>query len=82
MSPARHTHYAPTLPHLGSDGWPGRTTDGTGDPTWPAGLRALLMITGAVHPNDAALARVSNDDLALLRVSMSMLGSSEPTSAA
>jgi hypothetical protein len=40
------------------------------------------MITGAVHPDDAALARVSNDDLALLRVSMSLLGSSEPTSAA
>jgi len=82
MPPARHTHYAPTLLHHGADGWLGRTTDGSGDTSWPAGLRALLMITGAVHPDDAALARVSNDDLALLRVSMSLLASSEPTSAA
>ncbi len=82
MPSAQQSHYAPTLPHLGSDGWPGRTADSTGDSSWPAGLRALLVITGAVHPDDAALARVSNDDLALLRVSMSMLGSSEPTSAA
>ncbi|MEI7644886.1 MAG: hypothetical protein WCJ55_11450 [Chloroflexales bacterium] len=83
MPSARHTNYAPALLHPGADGWPGRTADGSGDSTWPAGLRALLMITGAVHPDDAALARVSNDDIALLRVSMNMLlGGNEPTSAA
>ncbi len=82
MPPARHTHYAPTLPPPSADSWRGRHTDAAGDAAWPAGLRALLLITGAVSPDDLALARVSNDDLALLRVSMSMLSNGDHTSAA
>lgn len=82
MPPARHTHYAPTLPKLGAETWYSRSADPANDPSWPAGLRALLLITGAVHPDDATLTRVSNDDLALLRVSMSMLGNNDRTNAA
>ncbi|NNJ11366.1 hypothetical protein EKD04_013580 [Chloroflexales bacterium ZM16-3] len=82
MPPVRHTPYAPILPPPGTEHWHGRHTDPAGDSSWPAGLRALLLITGAVSPDDAALARVSNENLALLRVSMSMLISSDHTSAA
>jgi hypothetical protein len=82
MPPMRPTRYTPTLPHPGAESWLGRPVDASGDPSWPAGMRALLLITGAVSPDDTALARVSNDELALLRVSMSMLNSGERTSAA
>ncbi|MBX0329038.1 hypothetical protein K2Z83_15270 [Oscillochloris sp. ZM17-4] len=82
MPPARHTPYALILPPPGAESWHARRTDAPGDSSWPAGLRALLLITGAVSADDAALARVSNDDLALLRVSMSLLGNNDHTSAA
>lgn len=82
MPPARPTRHAPTTPPLGAETWNGRAVDGAGEAAWPAGMRALLLITGAVSPDDSALARVSNDELALLRASMSMLSSGERTSAA
>ncbi|NTW97988.1 MAG: hypothetical protein HGB28_05490 [Oscillochloris sp.] len=82
MPPIRHTHYAPTLLPLGAENWHGRSGDPAGDSSWPAGLRALLLITGAVSPDDTSLTRVSNEDLALLRVSMTLLASSDHTSAA
>lgn len=81
MPPIRHTRHTPILPH-GGEPWHGRPGDPAADPAWPASLRALLLITGAVAPEDPALARVSNDDLALLRVSMGMLANGDHTSAA
>jgi hypothetical protein len=52
------------------------------EPAWPTALRALLMLSEAVHPADPALARLSDEDLALLRASLSRLNGGEPTSAA
>lgn len=81
MPPIRHTRHTLTPPH-GGESWHGRPNDPATDPAWPAGLRALLLISGAVAPDDPSLARTSNEDLALLRVSMSMLASGDHTSAA
>ena len=52
------------------------------EPAWPAALRALLLLTEAVHPADPTLARLADEDLALLRASLSRLNGGEPTSAA
>jgi hypothetical protein len=82
MPPIRHTPYALSLPLVGAESWHSRPADPAGDSSWPAGLRALLLITGAVNPDDASLARVSNEDLGLLRVSLSMLANGDHTSAA
>jgi hypothetical protein len=49
---------------------------------WPSALRALLLLTEAVHPADPTLARLSDEDLALLRSSLSRLNGGEPTSVA
>jgi hypothetical protein len=45
-------------------------------------MRALLLLSEAAHPGDPLLARLSDDDLALLRASMARLAGAEPTSAA
>ncbi|HMQ29787.1 MAG TPA: hypothetical protein PKD53_03625 [Chloroflexaceae bacterium] len=58
------------------------TGDGAFEHPWPTALRALLLLTEAAHPGDALLARLSDDDLALLRASMARLAGAEPTSAA
>lgn len=50
--------------------------------TWPVATRALLLLAEAVHPADPALARFTDEDLALLRVALLRLNSIEPTSAA
>ncbi|RRR66145.1 MAG: hypothetical protein EI684_21155 [Candidatus Viridilinea halotolerans] len=41
-----------------------------GDSVGPTALRALLLLTEAIAPNDPALARISDQELALLRVAM------------
>ena len=52
------------------------------EPAWSTALRALLMLSEAVHPADPTLARLSDEDLALLRASLSHLNGGEPTSVA
>jgi hypothetical protein len=52
------------------------------EPVWPVALRALLLLADAAHPADPALARLSDEDLALLRASLVRLSGGEPTSAA
>lgn len=78
MTPARRPNLqTPPLPHaLGLHGELGH------EAAWPSALRALLLLTEAVHPADPALARLSDEDLALLRSSLSRLNGGEPTSAA
>lgn len=69
------------LPHGG---------DGAPEAAWPMAFRALLILSEAAHPGDPLLARLSDDDLALLRASLVRLtggaGESDtqrmPTSAA
>lgn len=56
--------------------------DGAFEATWPTALRALLLLAEAAHPGDPLLARLSDDDLALLRASMARLAGAEPTAAA
>ncbi|WP_141509046.1 hypothetical protein [Candidatus Chloroploca asiatica] len=43
----------------------------------PMALRALLLLSEAVSPGDASLARLSDEDLALLRMMLMRLGGSE-----
>jgi hypothetical protein len=45
-------------------------------------LRSLLLLSGAAHPGDPILARLTDEDLAMLRATLTMLPSSESTSAA
>lgn len=89
MTSARRTQTAQNLLPLGTESWlsPGRLAaslpvDGANDLAWPTGLRAMLLLTGAVHPADATLARTHNQELAMLRAALQLLYSSERTSAA
>ena len=50
--------------------------------TWPMALRSLLLLTEAVHPADPNLARLSDEELTLLRASLVRLNAGESTSAA
>lgn len=85
MTPARPN----AQPHLP----PARVAlagDGAFDAAWPTALRALLLLSEAVHPGDALLARLADDDLALLHASLARLAGAvseadaqrQPTSAA
>lgn len=58
------------------------STEGLIDASRPLALRCLLLFSGAVGNGDPALARLSDTDLAMLRASLDMLASIEPTSAA
>lgn len=49
---------------------------------WPTAFRALLILSEAAHPADPFLARLSDEDLTLLRASLARLAGTEPTSAA
>lgn len=49
---------------------------------WPAALRALLLLSEASAANDPLLARLTDDELALLRASLVRLSGIEPTNAA
>lgn len=78
MTPVRRqnqpAHSAP--PHGASGGEPGL------DAAWSVALRALLLLTDAAHPADPTLARLSDEDLALLRAALGRLADGEPTSVA
>jgi hypothetical protein len=52
------------------------------DAAWPVALRALLLLTDAAHPADPTLARISDEELAMLRASLGRLADGEPTSVA
>ena len=58
------------------------TGDGGAEVIWPTALRVLLLLTDAIHPSDPTLARLSDDDLVLLRASLARLTDGESTSAA
>ncbi|WP_129626026.1 hypothetical protein [Candidatus Oscillochloris fontis] len=77
MPPIRSTHHTHHLLPPGVERWHGQAADSAGDSTWPVALRAMLLFTGAVLPDDATLARTSNDDLNMLRVSLNMLGNND-----
>lgn len=49
---------------------------------WPVALRALLLLSEASAATDPLLARLTDDELALLRASLVRLSGIEPTSAA
>lgn len=49
---------------------------------WPAALRALLLLSEASAANDPLLARLTDEELALLRASLVRLSGIEPTNAA
>lgn len=57
-------------------------SDSPVDAGWPTAFRALLLLTEAVHPGDPALARITDDELRLLRASLTRLSGNERTSAA
>lgn len=57
-------------------------SEGFANASRPLALRCLLLFSGAVGHGDPALARLSDGDLAMLRASLDMLASIEPTSAA
>jgi len=50
--------------------------------TRPSALRALLLLSGATHPGDAALARTTDAELALVQEVLEMLHRSEPANTA
>lgn len=54
-------------------GWPAA---GDGTTTGPSALRALLLLSGAVAPTDATLARTSDADMTCYAEVMSLLGRS------
>lgn len=49
---------------------------------WPAALRALLLLSEASAATDPLLARLTDEELALLRASLVRLSGIEPTNAA
>ncbi len=50
--------------------------------TRPSALRALLLLSGATHPGDAALARTTDAELALVQEVLELLHRSEPANTA
>jgi hypothetical protein len=48
----------------------------------PMALRSMLLLSGAAHPTDATLARLSDDELALLRATLMALNADDQTNAA
>jgi hypothetical protein len=77
MTPVR-SNAQPHQPHLHVV----RQSDGVCDSAWPTALRALLLLTDAVHPADPTLARLSDEDLALVRAVLARLNGGEPTNIA
>ncbi|NJN19693.1 MAG: hypothetical protein HC822_27360 [Oscillochloris sp.] len=77
MTPARHTP-APTssLP---------LNTEHRSDEVelqWPATLRTVLLLSGAAHPGDPVLARMTDQELQMLRLTMASLAAPGSTNAA
>ncbi len=82
MPPIRSTRHSPYLLLSGAERWHGQASDPSGDDAWPMALRTLLLFTGAVSPDDAALARTSNEDLRMVRAALNMLGNNDHSSVA
>jgi hypothetical protein len=78
MTSVRHTPAHHNLPPLSGDMRLGDAHEAA----WPTAMRALLLLSGSVHPGDATLARLDDQELHMLRISINALSSSEPTSAA
>ncbi len=76
--PSAHRNVQPQNPYLPL----APVTDAVSEALWPTAQRALLLLSEAVSLGDPLLARLSDEDLSLLRASLSLLTSSEPTSAA
>jgi hypothetical protein len=75
MTPVQRTPAPHNLPPLGGDMCFGEAAS-------PVAMRALMLLSGSVHPGDASLARLDDEELRLLRVALSALSTIEPTSAA
>jgi hypothetical protein len=80
----RPASFIPTVPRGGdiSGAIGAHSIDGFVDAGRPLALRCLLLFSGAVTATDPALLRLSDHDLVMLRASLDMLASVEPTSAA
>jgi hypothetical protein len=76
MTPAQRIAQLTHLPSLSGDL---RTPDNFFAPTV---LRSMLLLSGAAHPADPTLARLSDEELLLLRASLIALTADDPTSAA
>lgn len=78
MTPARSQNSSshPMPPHGAAGG------ERASEAAWPVALRALLLLTDAAHPADPALARLSDEELGMLRAALARLSGGEPTSAA
>lgn len=84
MTSARRPNTFFNLPPLSGDlraagARPGSSADLSAD---ALALRSLLLLSGAAHPGDLILARLTDEDMAMLRATMTILSSGESTSAA
>jgi len=68
-----HSNIPTHQPHL----HPTRQSDGLSETAPPTALRALLLLTEATPPTDPTLARISDEDLALLRAIFARLSGGE-----
>lgn len=78
MTSVRHTPAHHSSPPPGGDMRPGDAHEAA----WPTAMRALLLLSGSVHPGDPTLARLDDQELHMLRAALSALSAIEPTSAA
>lgn len=76
MTPVQRVPQPNRIPALGGER---RASEGFFAPTV---LRSMLLMSGAAHPADPALARLSDEELVLLRASLMALSIADPTSAA
>jgi len=77
MTPV-HSNIPTHQPHL----HPTHQSDGLSETTTPTALRALLLLTEATTPTDSILARISDEDLVLLRAIFARLSGGELPSVA
>jgi hypothetical protein len=75
MTPV-YSNAQPHQPHLRA----GHLGDGGCTHPWPTAMRTLLLLTEAVPPSDPALARLSDEELNLLRVVFARLNGGDPPS--
>ncbi len=76
MTPAQRITQPTYFPSLSGER---RTSDGFFAPTV---LRSMLLLSGAAHPADATLARLSDEELVILRATLIALTADDPTRAA
>jgi hypothetical protein len=76
MTPVQRVTQPNLIPTLSGER---RTSDGFFAPTV---LRSMLLLSGAAHPADPTLARLSDEELVLLRAALMALAVTDPTSVA